>query len=190
MFVGSSANCRFLVWILLNFYCISNVKDYRKCIISHTFGLKINKIVSLKSYALRAFQQYQNHPNFPKKNLVFILLNFEWQNCTIFNNTRTIVQTIGKFFNVHLFLEDFVIVCMKSTMGGRVVWFGGSQHGKQPTFLDRHESLELYPMYIPCNKGHHPTKVEFGGVFIYVVIMFVVVRVHSPMGKLSSQGTC
>jgi hypothetical protein len=67
MFVGSSANCRFLVWIRLYFYCISNVKDYRKFIISHSLGLKIDKIASLKSYVLRAFEQYQNHPNFPQK---------------------------------------------------------------------------------------------------------------------------
>jgi len=50
-----------------DFYVISNDKDYRKFIISHTLALDINKIASLKSYVLRAFQQYQKHPNFPQK---------------------------------------------------------------------------------------------------------------------------
>jgi hypothetical protein len=39
----------------------------------------------------------------------------------VFINSCTIVQTIGKFSNVHLFLEDFLMVCMKSTMGSEVV---------------------------------------------------------------------
>jgi len=50
-----------------DFYLISNEKDYRKFIVSHTLALDINKIASLKSYVLRAFQRYQKHPNFPQK---------------------------------------------------------------------------------------------------------------------------
>jgi len=44
-----------------NFVEFSMAKIYSKLNISCTLGLKITKLYSIKSYSLRAFQQYQKH---------------------------------------------------------------------------------------------------------------------------------
>jgi hypothetical protein len=80
--VSSSVNCKFGVLIFFNLHWISYDKDYRKFNISPILHLNINKIASLKSYVLRAFQQYRKHSDFPQKiNLQFIEFSMtEWYN--------------------------------------------------------------------------------------------------------------
>jgi hypothetical protein len=56
-------------------------KDYSKFCISYTLGL-----IFLKSYSLSTFQQYQKSGPIPLKLLVLILLDFQRQICSIFNN--------------------------------------------------------------------------------------------------------
>jgi hypothetical protein len=80
--VSSSVSGKFWVLIFLNFHWISIDKDYKKFNISPILRLNINKIASLKSYVLRAFQQYRKHLDFPQKiNLQFIEFSMtEWYN--------------------------------------------------------------------------------------------------------------
>ncbi len=52
-----------------------------KFIIPLNLGLNLTKITSKTSYSWRAF------PEFPWKHLFLILLNSQWQNCSIFNKS-------------------------------------------------------------------------------------------------------
>jgi hypothetical protein len=48
------------------------------------------KIISIKPYLWRAFQQYQEQAPIVVKVLVLVLLNHQRQNCSIFNNSSNL----------------------------------------------------------------------------------------------------
>ncbi len=79
-----------------NFKLISSHENYSDFYISPTLGLNITKITSKKSHSSRVFQQYQEFASISLKHLVLILLNFLWQNCSIFNNSCTIALNTTK----------------------------------------------------------------------------------------------
>jgi hypothetical protein len=80
-------NC---VPIIVNFKIISNARNDSKFNISTTLGLKLKKSCP----RIPTHQVHSNNtkslPNFPKI-LVLILLNFLWQNCSIFDNSCTVI---------------------------------------------------------------------------------------------------
>jgi hypothetical protein len=83
---------------LIEFDWISNDKDYSKfnsscCILRLTIA---KKITSIKSYSWRAFQQYHECSSISQKIVFFILLNFQWQNGSIFNNSWFVCLNITK----------------------------------------------------------------------------------------------
>jgi hypothetical protein len=59
-----------------------------KFIISLNLGLNLTKITSKTSHSSRAF------PEFPWKHLFLILLNSQWQNCSIFNKSYVVSVNI------------------------------------------------------------------------------------------------
>jgi hypothetical protein len=75
---------------------ISRDKKYSKFSISPHLKSKYYEITSKKSHSPRVFQYYRELASISLAFLVLILLNFLWQNCSIFNNSSIICLNIMK----------------------------------------------------------------------------------------------
>ncbi len=78
-----------------------------KFIIPLNLGLNLTKITSKTSYSSRAF------PEFPWKHLFLILLNSQWQNCSIFNKSYMLSVNIIEPHECtppYLLIEGFSVV--------------------------------------------------------------------------------
>jgi hypothetical protein len=81
---------------IINIYLISNDQNYSKFNISSTLGLKIYEITSKKSHSSMVFLSYQDLTPISLNFMILIRLDFQLQNCSIFNNSCNVSLNIAK----------------------------------------------------------------------------------------------
>ncbi len=125
--------------VILNFTLITNDENYSKFNISPTLGLKSKESPSknpfIKGFLIISRVDFK----FPKIFFVSILLNFLWQNCSIFNHPCTIGLNIMKlpwYTSTHWRLSNDT----KNNMVGTKNWkfsMWQIKQNKQTTFLSK-----------------------------------------------------
>jgi hypothetical protein len=94
------------------------------------------EIISIKFYSLRAFQQYCGHAQISFNFFVLILLNFQWQYYSKFNNSHIVGLNVKKPPQCTPIYQGLSNITM-SPMGG-ALWFGRCQCNKPPFLINRY----------------------------------------------------
>jgi hypothetical protein len=128
--ISSNVNSKIFVDFLFNFQWH---KFFRILFLQH-FRFTKYKITCIKMILIEQFSTISREwPNF-SKILSLILLNFEWNFCSILNNSCNGNLNIMKPpWCTHT--QGGLSKCTKSVTG--VLWCGRSQHDKQASLLDR-----------------------------------------------------